>query len=117
MNAISGDMEEADEAFKKSDYQTALKKYKLAADKGNSMANIRLGNIYDAGLSVKQDFLEAMRYYKIAASQGHILGFVFVSAMFENGQGVEKNLSEAERWKKYARICLDKQTTSCEIPN
>ena len=117
INAISGDMEEADEAFKKSDYQIAFKKYKLAAEKGNSMANIKLGNIYDSGLGVKQDFSEAISYYKVAASQGHILGFVFVSAMLENGQGIEKNLVESEKWKKYARLCMDKKSLNCEIPN
>ena len=117
MSAISGDMEEADEAFKRNDYQIALKKYKLAAEKGKSMANIRLGNIYESGLGVNQDLSEGFRYYKIAASQGHILGFVFVSVMLENGQGVEKNLAEAEKWKKSARLCLDKNSINCEIPN
>ena len=117
LNAISGDMEEGDEAFNKKDYSTAFKKYRQASDKGDPIANLSLGTMYDGGLGVKQDFQEAIRYYKIAASQGNPLGFAFIGAMYENGQGVEKNLEVSEKWKKAALICNDKKSKKCELPN
>ena len=105
--------EDANQAYERKDYYSAMQKFKIASAQGNSMATIKIGNMYDGGLGVKQDFSEAMRYYKLAARQGHVLGYVFVGAMHENGQGVPKNLSEAQRWKDLARICQSRNPNNC----
>jgi len=113
-SSFAGYFEEAEDALKMKDYSTALRKYKYAAEQGNAMANIKIGNIYDAGLGVSQDFPEAIRYYKLAARQGHVLGYIFVGAMYENGQGVAKDLAEAERWKNLAKLCQSRNLRNCE---
>lgn len=111
--SYSGDLEDGDVALNKKDYVTAFQKFKNSAEQGFPFANIRLGNMYDAGLGVKQNLKEAMRYYKIAAQQGHPLGFVFVGAMYENGQGVEQDLKEAERWKHLLNQCALQNWKNC----
>jgi len=113
-SSFAGYFEDGEEALRTKDYSSALRKFKASADQGNSMANIKLGNMYDAGLGVTQDFFEAIRYYKLAARQGHVLGYVFVGAMYESGQGVSRNLAEAERWKSLARLCQSRNLKNCE---
>ena len=115
LNAFAGYYEEAEEAYKNKDFSTALTKYRIAAEQGNSMANIKIGILYDSGLGVQQDFSVAMLYYKTAARQGHVLGFLFVSAMYENGQGVSKDLVAANRWKQLAAACKEKNSKNCLI--
>ena len=111
--ATTNSYEDANQAYERKDYFSAMQKFKIASEQGNSMATIKIGNMYDGGLGVKQDFSEAMRYYKLAARQGHVLGFVFVSAMYENGQGVPKNISEARRWKELANKCQALELKNC----
>ena len=107
--------EDANQAYERKDYYSAMQKFRIASEQGNSMATIKIGNMYDGGLGVKQDFAEAMRYYKLAARQGHVLGFIFVSAMYENGQGVPKNLVEARKWKDLATKCQALELKNCGI--
>ena len=114
ISAFAGDFEDAELALENKDYFTAIQKYKYSAEHGNSMAYIKLGNMYDAGLGVSQDATEAIKYYKIAAQKGHILGYAFVSVMYENGQGVTKDLLQAERWKNLAKLCVARNLKNCE---
>jgi len=111
---FAGPFEDGEAAMNSKDYATALIKYKYAAEQGNSMAIIKIGNIFDGGLGVKQDFAMAIKYYKLAARQGNVLGYIFVSAMYEAGQGVEKDLVEAERWKNLVRLCQTRNLKNCE---
>lgn len=113
-SVFAGYFEDAEDALKIKDYPAALTKYKFAAEQGNPMAYIKLGNMYDGGLGVTQDYSEAIRYYKIAAHQGQVLGYIFVGAMYESGQGVAKDLSEATRWKNLAKLCQTRNLRNCE---
>ena len=112
--ATTNNFEEAEKAYETKDYSTAMQKFRIASEQGNSMASLKIGNMYDAGQGVRQNFQEAIRYYKIAARQGHPLGYVFVSAMYENGQGVTQNRAEAQRWKDLAKKCTAQNLKNCE---
>jgi len=104
----------ANEAYEKKDYLIAMQKFKVLSEQGNSMATIKVGNMFDAGQGINQNFEEAMKYYKLAAKQGHVLGYIFVGAMYENGQGVAKDLTEAEKWKNLAKKCEAQTFKNCE---
>jgi len=54
------------------DRKQAIHWLKLAADRGNSDAQCRLGRYYDTGTDgVVQNKAEARRYTQLAAEQGH----------------------------------------------
>ena len=70
-NAVwAGDVEDADAAYAKKDYASALKKYRSAGTKGNAVAQLQVGLIYCLGMGVVQDCAEGMRWTKMAAEQG-----------------------------------------------
>ena len=68
--AWAGDVEDADAAYAKKDYASALKKYRSAGTKGNAVAQLQVGLIYCLGMGVVQDCAEGMRWTKMAAEQG-----------------------------------------------
>ena len=63
-----------------------LSNVRIAAQKGNTDAQYRLGEMYAEGLGVRQDDAEALRWYRMAAHQGlalaqHNLAFMETSAL------------------------------------
>ena len=50
------------------DYETAIKEYKIKADKGHIDSQYMLGLIYEQ--YVGPDYIEALKWYKLAAEQG-----------------------------------------------
>jgi TPR repeat protein len=58
--------EQADAAYKKGDYATAMKLWRPLADKGDNMAQWHLGVIYEQGLGVPQNYVEAVKWFRLA---------------------------------------------------
>ena len=100
--AWAGDFEDATAALDKKDYPTALTKFKRAAEKNDSNAQLNLGNMYSNGHGVVQDYAEALRWYQLAAGQGLALAQANLGYMFDIGRGVVQDYAEAVRWYKLA---------------
>ena len=67
---ISGRMlEEANAAYDRADYATALSIFQTLADLGDAPAQHNLGIMYENGLGVGQDAAAALRWYGLAAEQ------------------------------------------------
>jgi TPR repeat protein len=47
--------------------------YRMAADRGNAVAQNEVGFFYQNGLGVSVDYAEALRWYRLAADQGDTL--------------------------------------------
>jgi TPR repeat protein len=65
------DFEEAAEAFKRGDYDSAYCELRLLAKKGHPVAQFHLGFLYDTGQGVRQDYDEAIKWYGRSARQGY----------------------------------------------
>ncbi len=65
------DFEEAAEAFKRGDYETAYCELRLLAKKGHPVAQFHLGFLYDTGQGVQQDYDKAIKWYRRSARQGY----------------------------------------------
>jgi TPR repeat protein len=52
------------------DFKEAIKWYRLAADQGDSSAQVSLGNMYYQAHGVPRDYKEAMKWYRLAAGPG-----------------------------------------------
>lgn len=105
--------EDADDAFKRGDYSTALRiwvslktalsKYQPLAEQGNADAQYFLGMAYSKGLGgVDKDYAEAVKWFRLAATQGHIRAQYFLGVLYSTGDGVTKNDAEAVKWFRFA---------------
>ncbi len=100
--ACTGDLEDADAAFAKKDYATAVKLYRLAAEQGDASAQLNLGNMYTDGQFLIQDYAEAVKLYKLAATQDHALAQATLGAMYSSGRGVVQDYTRAHMWASLA---------------
>ncbi len=56
------------------DYQEATKWYRIAAEKGNPKAQVKVGFMYNEGRGVSRDRVRAHTWFNLAASQGNKTG-------------------------------------------
>ena len=68
---LEADMRAAAGAYERKDMATAVRLWKLWADKGNAEARTLLGAMYWSGEGVPRDHKEAARLYLLAANQGY----------------------------------------------
>ena len=90
------------EAFKKRDFDTALKKWKPLAEQGDKSAQTNLGVLYYQGLGVRKDYAEAFKWYQLAAMQGYAEGEFNLGVAFAEGHGTGQDLREARKWYEFA---------------
>jgi uncharacterized protein len=91
--AVAGPTDDAEAAYDRSDYATALPLLRLLADQGNATAQYRLGHLYDDGTGVTQDYVQALRWYRLAADQGIAAAQFGLGTIYENGQSVPRTSS------------------------
>ena len=68
--AAAGRLEDADAAFKRRDYATAVRLIRPLAEQGDANAQYNLGVLYDNGLGVPQDKVRAYMWFTLSAAQG-----------------------------------------------
>jgi len=88
---------------KRDSYQEGLvafkrKEYQKAAEQGNHMAQVLLGELYFRGEGVIQNYKEAVKWYRKAAERGNPEAQYNFGKMYLNGQGVPQNYIEAHKW-------------------
>ena len=88
-------MNEAQTAYQKHDYQTALTLWEKAAKNGNALAKNNLGSMYLNGIGVKKDTHKAFTFFQDAAASGITEALYNLGIMYGNGIGVEKNIDKA----------------------
>ena len=92
----------ADAAYDKNDYATALRLYRLLANKHYVAAQERLGTMYDIGLGVSKNYAEALKWYRLAADQGLAVAQADLGVMYEQGHGVTQDYVQAHMWYNLA---------------
>ncbi|HWR01198.1 MAG: sel1 repeat family protein [Chlorobiaceae bacterium] len=65
------------------------------ANRGDAIAQNKLGVYYEIGAGVEQNDTEAVKWFRIAADQGYGDAMFNLGEMYEQGRGVPKNLDEA----------------------
>ena len=96
--AVAGPLDDAEVAYGRNDYATALPLLRLLADQGNATAQYRLRHLYNDGTGVTQDYVQALRWYRLAADQGIAAAQFGLGTMYENGQSVPQNFVLAHMW-------------------
>ena len=80
------------------DYREAEHWFRLAADQGNSTAQLNLGLMYAKGRGVSQDYREAERRFRLAADQGEAIAQVNLGLLYANGYGLSQDYGQAYFW-------------------
>ena len=81
----------------------ALASCHKAAEQGEALAQIYLGNKYQHGKGeVIRDFAQAVHWYKKAAEQGWATAQYDLGQMYFRGEGVTQDYNEAFKWFKKA---------------
>lgn len=68
------------------------------AQKGDPLAQCRLGVRYVLGRGVEQSLEEARKWYSKAANQGEAEGQILLGTMYYDGSGIGKDYSKAYEW-------------------
>jgi len=76
--------------------------YKQLAERGESVAQYALGEIYAQGMGVPQNYDEALTWYRKAAEQGHAGAEFMLGRSYAKGFGVSRNKVEAVNWYRKA---------------
>ena len=95
---IDSIIEKAQDAYNKDNHKEAVRLYRIAAERGNSLAQYRLGTRYFLGEGVDKSAEEAFKWWKRAAEQGHLRAQNNIGIMYANGTGVEKDKKKALEW-------------------
>jgi len=90
------------EAYKRGDYDTALKELRPLAEQGHASAQFTLGSMFFKGQGVPKDYQEAFRWYRLAAEQGNEAAQGKLGTMYYLGQGVPKDYVLAHMWVNLA---------------
>jgi len=88
-------------AYLRGDYALAQREFRPLAERGNVLAQYKLGLMYNKGEGVDQDFAEAVGWFHRAASQGYAPAQRSLGVKYEKGQGVKRNYGEAVRWYRH----------------
>lgn len=100
--ARAGEWEDGYDAYKRRDYVTAVKLWRIVADRGDAAAQSIMGKMYAFGQGVPQNYPEALKWYRLAAAQGEAKAQFSLGFMNLNGQGLPQNNAEALKWFRLA---------------
>jgi TPR repeat protein len=84
------------------DYKTAVKWYRLAAEKGDADAQTNLGTMYDNGRGVPEDNKTAVKWYRLAVEQGNANAQFNLGNAYGRGHGVIQDNVYAHMWLNIA---------------
>ena len=76
----------------------AVKFLSEAAEKGQAVAQYRLGTLYERGQGVTADPAKAAHWYEVAANQGNRKAMHNLAVSYASGAAGKKDMAEAARW-------------------
>lgn len=95
---LAGPAEDADAAYKRGDYASAIRLYRPLADQGDARAQNSLGRMYLRGQGASKDYPSAMKWFRRAAALGIADAQYNLGEIYLRELGVEQDLVEAARW-------------------
>jgi len=102
-SSLEADMRAAAAAYEGKDMATAVRLWKIWAERGNAEARTLLGAMYWRGEGVPRDHKEAARLYLLAADQGYARAQNDIGFMLGFGEGIPpRDDVEAYKWLSLA---------------
>ena len=82
--------------------QEAFRWYKMAADQGDSHAQLYISSSYLKGQGTSMNLVESFKWALAAAEKGSLQAQIMVGKAYAEAIGVGSNMKEAERWLSLA---------------
>jgi TPR repeat protein len=99
--AVQAGFYEAEEAYERGDYATALREWRSLAADGDPESQFRVGRMYARGEGERSD-VDAAKWYRMAAERGHPSAQNNLALLYESGLGVDLDLIAAADWYRAA---------------
>lgn len=96
------DINSANAALARGDYQAASEEFRRLANAGDAAAQAHLGYMYYMGEGVEKNFEESVRWYRKAAVQGNRDAQYNLAVAFAFGEGIRQDYEEAANWYRRA---------------
>jgi clan AA aspartic protease (TIGR02281 family) len=114
---FAGPLEDADAAYNRIDYGTALRLWRQLADQGNPQAQNKLGEMYLNGLVEPSkgelvNCTEALKLFGIAANHGLAAAQYNLGRLYERGWCVSTDLGKARKFYRKAADQGDRDAAS-----
>jgi len=94
----SGDLDKGIKAYENGDYKTAVREWKPLAEKGDAIAQHKLGRMYRDGKGVSKDDKTAVKWFRLGAEQGYAGAQTSLGWMYSEGRGAPKDDKTAVKW-------------------
>jgi TPR repeat protein len=94
----AGPLEDGLAAYKKGDFDTAVRLLRPLAEKGDAQAEEKLGRMYQRGKGVPKNFERAVEWYRKAAEKGDAAAQGRLGFLYRVGAGVPRDLKLAMQW-------------------
>ena len=104
----SQDYQKGLEAAQKGNYAVAYWEWTVAAEQGDAVAQLFLGQMFFEGLGVLQDYKVAKMWLEKSASKNISMAQNNLGSIYENGKGVAQDLHKAAIWYQKAAVQGDK---------
>ena len=89
---------EAKALYDAKNYNAALPKLKIAAEKGHKKAQYRLGRCYDKGHGTVENNKLAYEWYAKSAAQNYAKGQLALGKCYMKGKGTTADQAKAKAW-------------------
>ena len=89
------------DAYKLGDFQTAFDLWHPLAEAGNPSAQVYIGLMYNQGHSVNQDDSEAAKWYTLASDQGYAPAKWRLAVLYHHGSGLPQNYQKSAELYDY----------------
>ena len=94
--------DDAQAAYSRGEYETALRIWRSLGDNGNVEAQLRLGNYFWNGNAVEPNYPEAIGWWRKAADKGNPEAQTDLGLMYIDGAGVPQDFEMAALWLRRA---------------
>lgn len=97
---VGAGVKEAEPAFEKGDYATALKQLKkdMRKKKRSLKANVILSKMYLQGLGVQINYSRALKYLTPAAKKNHLWALTEIAKLYARGDGPPQSYVKAKEF-------------------
>lgn len=100
--AAQGTLEDGFAAYRAGDYIKAVQLWRPLAEKGDPVAQYRLGDLYAEGKGVVRDDATAMLWFQRSANQGNAEAQYNLGVSYAEGLGVARDDVEGAKWFRRA---------------
>ncbi len=91
-------------AYDRTDYQTAMAELLPEAERGNALAQYKIGTLFDSARGVERNFATASIWFKRAAEQGHARAQLEMARRYCEWRNTDQDCRESLHWLQLSAL-------------